>query len=375
MQAGSIVGAAGVVAAGVATHIRFFHRGEHHMHGIHYLQICFGILITVLSTSVSIGEPLDQALLITTTLAAYYLTGLYGSLIICRIFFGSLKRFPGPFWARISTLSFSIQVRKGDSHSKLLTLHQKYGDFVRVGSSDLSIIHPKATSAIYGQGSRCVKADWYDLTLPMVSMQTTRDRSEHDKRRRIWVPAFNDTMLHGYENRITIYQDQLITHISDLGGKAINVSELLNLYSFDVMGDLAFGTSFNMLRNNEKHWAVKLLHRGMMPLGLMLPTWCFRLLLAIPGAAGDWFVFKNYCCQRLDERMNVSNNGDTHIASYLLVIGGADESGNAKYHVFPARPMERQEAHRVGFRYVTGRHPTDRCSRKVTQSVSPNCNS
>ena len=37
--------------------------------------------------------------------------------------------------------------------------------------------------------------------------------------------------------------------------------------------------------------------------------------------------------------------------------------------------MERQEAYRIGFRYVTGRHSAYRCSWKVTQSVSPNCNS
>ena len=314
MQAGSVIGATGVVALGMATQIRFFHRGEHHMHGIHYLQIWFGIFATVFSTSVAIDEPLGQALLITITLAGYYLAGLYGTLIICRIFFSPLRHFPGPPWAKLSSLGFSIHVRKGNSNEKLLVLHQKYGNFVRIGSSDLSIIHPKATSAIYGQGSRCIKADWYDLTLPMVSMHTTRDRPEHDKRRRIWVPAFNDSMLHGYEDRIAIYQDQLIAHISNMGGKAVNVSELLNLYSFDIMGDLAFGTSFNMLQSNQKHWAVKLLHRGMRPLGLMLPTWCFRLLLAIPGAAGDWFAFKNYCCQRLDERMKVKTDGDTLIA-------------------------------------------------------------
>ena len=74
--------------------------------------------------------------------------------------------------------------------------------------------------------------------------------------------AFNDTMLRGYEGRIAIYQNQLIKHISDLGGKPINVSELFNLYSFDVMGDLAFGTSFNMLQNSEQHWTVKLSHKG-----------------------------------------------------------------------------------------------------------------
>ena len=301
-----------LVIAGMATYLGYFLRGEHHMHGTKYLQIFIGTFIAASSTFVSKGESLVQALQTTTTLAGYYFSGLYGSLVVRRLFFSPLGHFPGPFWARISSLTFSLRVRNGDSHRQLLSLHQRYGDFVRIGSSDLSIVHPKATSAIYGRGSRCMKAEWYDLTLPMISMQTSRKRAEHDERRRIWGGAFNDTILQGYEDRIAHYQDQLITRISDLDEKPINVSELFKIYSFDVMGDLAFGASFDMLQNNKQHWAVELLHKGMKPLGLMLPTWCFRLLLAIPGASGDWFKFKEFCCQRLSERMDVGNRVEMH---------------------------------------------------------------
>ena len=294
-----------MLTSGIITHTYFFYQGEHHMYGVRYLQIFTGICVFAFLGFMATHELLVQALLNTISLAGYYLAGLYGSLVGSRTVFSSLKHIPGPWWAKISSLGLSSQLQKGDSHEKLLKLHQKFGDFVRVGSSDLSIIHPKATSAIYGRGSRCTKAEWYDLTLPIVSMQTTRVRSEHDKRRRIWGGAFNDTVLRCYEDRTVVYQEQLITHISALRGKPVNVSELFQLYSFDVMGDLAFSAPFKMLQNSEQHWAVKLLHKGMEPLGLMLPTWCFRLLLAIPGATGDWFMFKDYCCQRLDERMHV----------------------------------------------------------------------
>ena len=277
------------------------------MHGIRYLQTFAGIFITISSMYILAGESSRQAFFTTTALAEYYLTGLYGSLVIFRIFVSPLKYFPGPFWSKLSSLSLSVRSRRGNSHLKLLELHEKYGEFVRVGSSDLSITHPKATSAIYGRGSKCAKADWYDLTLPQVSMQTSRKRTEHDQRRRIWGGAFNDTILKGYEERIAVYQDQLIAHLAALDRKPVNVTELFGLYGFDVMGDLAFGSSFNMLKNNERHWAIKLLHKGMEPLSLVFPAWCFRLLLEIPGANGDWFRFKTYCNQRLDESLHVGN--------------------------------------------------------------------
>ena len=49
-----------------------------------------------------------------------------------------------------------------------------------------------------------------------------------------------------------------------------------------------------VLQSSGNHWAIKLLRKGMEPLGLMFPAWCFRLLLAIPGATGDWYAFKDY---------------------------------------------------------------------------------
>ena len=294
------------VAAGVATHVGFFNHNEHHMYGLRYLQLFLGISLGAVSALVGgAGMTWSQAVGTVAPFLGSFLGGLYGSLFIYRIFFHPLKHFPGPFSFRISSICFSSHLLSLDAHKKVLELHQKYGDFVRVGSSDLSIVHPHGPNAVYGRGSNCTKADWYDLTLPMTSMQTTRKRSEHDKRRRIWGGAFNDTILRGYEERIAICQDQLIKIVSASDEKPIDVTELYHQFSFDVMGDLSFGASFNMLSSSGNHWAIKLLRRGMIPLGLMFPTWCFRLLLAIPGATGDWFAFKDYCCQLLDNRLKV----------------------------------------------------------------------
>ncbi|KAL8798491.1 MAG: hypothetical protein Q9182_006614 [Xanthomendoza sp. 2 TL-2023] len=292
---------------GVLIHGGFFVNGEHHMHGTRYLG-AFGIaFLTVVAVLLAGDNSLRGTLEITTKLATYYLGGLYGSLLAYRVYLSPLRTFPGPISTKISSLCFSLRVRHGNSHAKLLELHQKYGDFVRVGSSDLSIIHPQAIDALYGRGSACTKASWYDLSSPRVGLQTTRDRQVHDKRRRIWGPAFSDAAVRGYEARIKKYQDRLVANIAERRDIPIDARELFELYNFDVMGDLAFGESFDMLQNTKQHWAIQLLHRGLEPLGLMFPMWCFRLLLAIPGATGDWFAFQDFCCQKLDKRIRVSS--------------------------------------------------------------------
>lgn len=266
-----------IFVLGVATHRFYLSNGEHHLQGLLYLQILISLVSITIFILVFLGLSLDHAIFKTGPPTLLYILGLTSSLFLSRTLLSPLSAFPGPVSAKISTLHFSLSLRASNAHVKLLKLHRQYGDFVRIGSSDLSITHPAAINAIYGRGSPCTKAAWYDLTHPMTSLQTTRSRETHDKRRRIWSAAFSDAAVRGYEQRITTFQDQLESYISAREDGSVCVNEVMSFYNFDVMGDLAFGTPFEMLKGEVEHWAVVLLHRGIDPLGLMLPTWAFRV--------------------------------------------------------------------------------------------------
>ncbi|KAI4101554.1 MAG: hypothetical protein L6R37_004880 [Teloschistes peruensis] len=288
------------------------------MYGVRYVQCALSIFILAVLGLVGAGYSLDQAFFLTTRYGGSFFAGLYGSLLAYRSVFSPLNRFPGPWSAKFSTLSLSAQVWRGDAHTRILRLHQQFGDFVRVGSSDLSIIHPQAVSAIYGRGSPCMKAAWYEMAAPLVSMQSTRNRQEHDARRRIWAPAFTDTMVRSYEERLATYQDQLIEHILDLGSRPVDVSHLFDLYSYDVMGDLGSGTSFNMLKSDQHHSTIEQYRKAIISLSWNLPVWVLRLLLAVSGPTGkDWFPGVTYSCERRDERMKIKP-ASRDIMSFLL---------------------------------------------------------
>ena len=262
---------------GVATHRLYLLNGEHHLHGLLYLQIFLGLVSTTILALVFSGSSFDHAILTTGPPTLLYLFGLISSLFLERTLLSPLSTFPGPFSAKLSTLQFSLSLRANDAHVKLLNLHRRYGDFVRIGSSDLSITHPAAINAIYGRNSPCTKAAWYDLTHPMTSLQSTRSRETHDKRRRIWSAAFSDAAVRGYEQRIATYQDQLVSYIAARENGTVDANKVMSYYNSDVMGDLAFGNPFGMLKSEKEHWAVVLLHKGIEPLGLMLPIWAFRV--------------------------------------------------------------------------------------------------
>ena len=172
-------------AGGIASHVAFFHRGEHHMYGARYLLAFVALYASSIFAAVSYGGfMLHMAVVAVSTLAASHLAGLFTSLFLYRAVLSPLCRFPGPFGARFSDFFYSTHLTKLDLFKVVLRHHEQYGDFVRVGSNTLSIRNPQAVEAIHGPKSRCRKAAWYELTRPMVSMHTTRDRGVHDRRRR-----------------------------------------------------------------------------------------------------------------------------------------------------------------------------------------------
>lgn len=293
--------------AGVTSHLAFFRIGEHHLNsGRYVLTAIAAFAVSSIVQSYFFQLPSRDAAIRSLAIAAGYFGGLYSSLLIYRVVIHPLRRFPGPFGCKVSSAWFATYVSRQDAYRQLQRLHNKYGYFLRIGSNDLSIAHPKAVQAIYGSGSKCRKADWYDITYPVVPLQGTRDDSLHSRRRRVWSTAFGNRNQ-DYDQRINRYRTLFVKEIEDSNGRPLDVTELFKLYGFDVMGDLAFGRSFQMLETSKEHDAIKLLNSGLFALGFKLPIWFFRLMVSIPGAAKDWWGFMGYCTSQLDKNLQVSN--------------------------------------------------------------------
>ncbi|KAE8387112.1 cytochrome P450 [Aspergillus alliaceus] len=214
----------------------YFRKGKYHLYVVAYIE-CFLIAIcsTAFLQNFREGGEFFPSFLIALKLSAYFLSGVYSSLLVYRSFFLPLNRFPGSFGARISNfwLPFTLGARHG--FRQIQRLHDNHGSFVRLGPNYISITHPKA----------CTKAAWYDMSKPM--------------RHRVWSTGFSDRALRAYEKRMQIYQHKLFDNIVSLNGQPINVTKWFNLYSFDFMGDLAYGKSFKTLEN-QYYGAIKLLN-------------------------------------------------------------------------------------------------------------------
>jgi tryprostatin B 6-hydroxylase len=336
------------VIAGVLSYVTYFARGEHHLYVVLYVEVFVAALLTAFIIFVyTQGDTFLPALKKIAWIACFYLSGLYSSVTLYRLILHPLNNFPGSLSARISTFWLSWQLRRGDAFRQLKTLHDRYGAFVRIGPNNLSIAHPKAVNIVYGLGSKCTKAPWYDLTQPMVSLQTLREESPHDERRRVWSAAFSDRALRGYEQRLRLHRNKLVAHLAVLDGQPINVTKWFNLYSFDFMGDLAFGQSFDKLETSQEHWAIKLLNDAIEPLAFAFPVWFFRLLTAIPGLTKDWWRFIDFCAQRMEQRLKVSRpqtNPSTGYCKPVSLTQIPDNRGHSRYYVGTVSTFQRTAA-------------------------------
>ncbi|KAL2868106.1 cytochrome P450 [Aspergillus lucknowensis] len=304
---------------GVFSHVAYFKSGEHHLHGVFYLKLLFITITTGTAVLSHLKGTVWTGFMTAISLTGAYLLGLYGSLLVYRIFLHPLRKVPGPFGARLSTAWIATQLENNNQHTKLLELHRQYGPFVRIGSSDISVIHPKALDIVYGPNSRCFKGISYDMSYPEVSLQLMRNPAQHHARRRVWSGAFSDKLLRGYEQRIRGYREKLVARLSEMSmsGQPVNIRKWFSLYSFDVMGDLSFGEGFGSLERGEEHWAIQLLNAFVDPIGLFLPTWAFVLLAATPGLSGDFWKFPAFCKEKMVARF--TNNPEIPDISSSLI--------------------------------------------------------
>ncbi|KAL9943998.1 hypothetical protein D7B24_000866 [Verticillium nonalfalfae] len=245
-----------------------------------------------------------QSWKIAAQLSFSFLAGLYASLLTYRAAFHRLNRFPGPFAARMSNFYITRRsVKNFQLFQEVQDLHKQYGDIVRIGPSELSIADPSFFHHIHSNSSPFVKGPWYNILHPVVSLQLVRDKKEHSRRRKTWDKGFGSKALRDYEPRVVKYTDQLLNQIKQTEGKPINVSTWFNFYSFDVMGDLAFGRSFDMMKDGIVHYYMQAVHTSMQAVAAFSHlVWIFPLFKEIPGLNHEHLKFQAWLHQHVKQR-------------------------------------------------------------------------
>ena len=164
---------------------------------------------------------------------------------------------------------------------------------MRVAPNFVSVNSDRGLHDIYGHGKRLQKADFYNAFPAIKGVYNTHnaiDKTMHGRKRRVLSQAFSEAALKGLEDVMLLHVRQLCAslasysadekNIPDTKGVVRNMGSWFSYLSYDVMGELCFGKSFDMLISEGRRHMVKLVDRAanrhyVVSLHLNLPFSCF----------------------------------------------------------------------------------------------------
>jgi len=207
----------------------------------------------------------------------------------------------------------------GKRHLWVHSLHKQYGTHVRVTPNYISINSSTALHEIYGYSKQIRKSRFYTAFPAIKSNPNTHsgiDKVAHGRKRRILSQAFSESALKGMEDlildRIRFFQKQLVEAPKDVDEasdarradeKGVvmtrNMANWFNYLTFDVLGYLCFGKSFELLEGTGNRNLPSLVDRAAQRhflCGLWLPLDSHHLdQIVIPKITRDrWnFIMKS----------------------------------------------------------------------------------
>ncbi|KLO05397.1 cytochrome P450 [Schizopora paradoxa] len=198
--------------------------------------------------------------------------------------FHRLYSFPGPLICRVTKLWVAYIAYSGQYHRYLKELHDTYGDFVRVGPEEVSVGNADGVLDVLGAAG-LPKGRYYDYIKNKKGPKSLNvlPPEEHAKRRRLWNRGMSSESLAEYEGMIARRATQLMDKISKENGP-INMIKWLDYFSFDFVGDMAFGGGFELLEAGcDRDGIVKIMEDSMV-IGMIIAhlPWIGRSLGLLP---------------------------------------------------------------------------------------------
>ncbi|KAE8388030.1 cytochrome P450 [Aspergillus alliaceus] len=278
-------------------------------------------------------------------------TGVVGLLgVLCCAYvtynrlFHPLRRFNGPFLASITPWVQLYHGLKGDRHLWLHSLHQQYGTHVRVAPNFISINSAQGLHDIYGHGKKLKKANFYNGFTAIKGVYNTHnviDKTVHGRKRRVLSQAFSDQALKSMEDVMLLHVRQLcagLTGQQTNGSKegvqktvvqntvVQNMGDWFSYLTYDVMGELCFGKSFDMLVESSRRKMIQLVDRAanrhyICGLWMPLDTWHLDQIVIHRLTNDRWNFIMNSRVEankRAQERTQAGHDSKKDFFYYLL---------------------------------------------------------
>ncbi|MDI1486708.1 MAG: hypothetical protein OHK93_005968 [Ramalina farinacea] len=259
----------------------------------------------------------------------------------------SLSHIPGPFLCHLTNLPRTRWVLSNTAHATHIRLHETYGPLVRFGPNMVSVSDPREIATLYSFTKTFRKSDFYRVLVfysrgkPAPTIFGTQDEGLHRLLRRPIVGVYGMSNLLTFEplvDRTIEYlvgrlEEEFVDENNEFGqdeagkeskmqeGRACDLGQWLQMFAFDVMGELTFLRRLGFLES------------GADVEGIMGALWAYfwkaAPLTQIPWVDRLWA--KNPVLQRFQRvRMNpIVGFGLARIAERRAVVAAAKAKAKA----------------------------------------------
>ncbi|TEA21692.1 Cytochrome P450 monooxygenase FUM2 [Colletotrichum sidae] len=241
--------------------------------------------------------------------------------------------FPGPKICAITRIPYWLVSFRGHDIKWMKQLHDQYGPVVRFGPTDLSYAAGEAWNDIHGPKVTEKAQEFSVQPVNGVPSMLTANTENHARVRRLFSPAFSERALRQQEPLFRKYTDLLmykIAEVGDGGASPVEMTQLLNFATFDVMAELCFGQPLGLLARNEYSPWVRSIFESlkMLPIASMINY--YPVLNAIfarfePKSVTEQRVTH---CKHSEERVNRRlQDGSDQPDVWNLVLGAKEGKG------------------------------------------------
>ncbi|KAL9013190.1 MAG: hypothetical protein Q9173_002100 [Seirophora scorigena] len=155
----------------------------------------------------------------------------------------------------------------------MFKLHQRYGSVVPVGPNNLSFNSDTAYHDIYGTKANTRKGDYYEYLTLSIKIFSTLDHREATRKRRTCAQGFTDRSLKTLEpfilSNIDLFCNRMM--IAETNGVHFftgtdwstprDIAYWTHRLSFDIIGDICYGRSFETLTSTKNVFILQLINR------------------------------------------------------------------------------------------------------------------
>ncbi|POR31361.1 Pisatin demethylase [Tolypocladium paradoxum] len=181
-----------------------------------------------------------------------------------RIFLHPLSRVPGPRWAAVSNVWHAYHVRNGRMAELAKTLHQKYGEAVRVGPNEVWFNSREAFDQIYSPGKGYEKSDFYLSTClnrprfdwrlrphfqDTLDLLSERDVRRYRLQRKLIGRSYHASNVIKFEAAVDEVVERAVQKLESLQGSEVDLKEWMHIIAVECLGACVLSWSPGMLRD------------------------------------------------------------------------------------------------------------------------------